>query len=108
MPPPPVPTLSPEELDVLLTTDQPLWLVYAPDRALFSMGHIPGSVTLPDRDTLAVLADGQRVVVYGEDADCWAAPRLVWELATTGIEAALLAGGLAAWIESGRPVDGTS
>ena len=106
--PPPVPTLGPEELHDLLASDQPLWLVYAPDRTPFSMGHIPGSATLPDRDTLAVLADGQRVVVYGEDANCSAAARLARELASAHIQVAMLAGGLAAWIESGRPVEGSS
>jgi rhodanese-related sulfurtransferase len=106
--PPPVPTLDPEELHVLLTSDQPLWLVYAPARAPFAMGHIPGSATLPDRDTLAVLADGQRVVVYGEDGNCPSASRLARELATRGIRVALLAGGLAAWIAAGHPAEGVS
>jgi 3-mercaptopyruvate sulfurtransferase SseA len=105
---PPVPTLHPEELHVLLSSGRQLWLVYAADRAPFSLGHIPGSVALPDHDSLALLADGQPVVVYGEDAGCPTARRRARELATTGIEVALLAGGLTAWIASGHPIEGSA
>lgn len=62
-------SVSTVELHRLLVSGGPLWLVFVPDRAAFSDGHIPGSLTATNEQLLAALPSGAPVVLYGEHQD---------------------------------------
>lgn len=101
-------TVSTEELHHLLASAAPLWLVFAPDRTLFSAGHIPGSLTATDAQLLVTLPTGTPLVIYGEHRGATRAKALAGELAATGRDARWYAGGLHAWAAAGLPVERSS
>jgi thiosulfate/3-mercaptopyruvate sulfurtransferase len=66
--------------------------------------------TMPAPETLAAalgaagVVDGARIVLYSTSHPMWAT-RLWWMLRSIGVDAAVLDGGLAAWIEAGQPTE---
>lgn len=101
-------TVSTVELHHLLAGAAPLWLVFAPDRAAFSAGHIPGSLSATDAQLLMTLPTGTPLVIYGEHQAVTRARALAAELAATGRDARWYAGGLQAWAAAGLPVEHAS
>lgn len=98
--------MSTPQLRRLLAGSGPLWLVFAPDRAAFSDGHIPGSLTATDAQLLAALPGGTPVILYGEHRGAERARALAARLATAGRDVRWYAGGLEAWSAAGLPVEG--
>jgi hydroxyacylglutathione hydrolase len=103
----PVARLSPDEADAL----QKAGAVVLDTRSMmdFSAAHIPGSIHVALGGQFAswaarVLGIGQKVAIVAEDDSGVAEARL--RLARVGLEnvAGSLGGGVAAWIQSGRPV----
>lgn len=102
----PVPEVSSAALQAALADPRlPVWLIHATDRVAFGAGHIPGALACPDDASLARLAGGIPVVVYGEDEHVRAAPALAARLRAVGVEVAWFAGGLVAWAAAGLPVE---
>ena len=99
------PTVSTTQLRGLLESAGPLWLVFVPDGADPSAGHIPGSLVTADEALLAALPRGTPMVLYGEDAQVTRSPALVLRLAAAGRDARWYAGGLQAWAADGLPVE---
>lgn len=97
--------VSTSQLHRLLTGSSPPWLVFAADRAAFSEGHIPGSLTAADALLLAALPTGAPVVVYGEHQAAERARALVTRLTATGRDARWYPGGLQSWAAAGLPVE---
>ena len=98
-------SISTEELRHLLAGGAPLWLVYAPDHATFSDGHIPGSLSATHDQLLAVLPDGAVLVIYGEHPGTRRAQNLAAALAVSGHTVRWYADGLQAWSATGLPVE---
>lgn len=66
----------------------------------------PGAARLAQAFSRAGIGGGSRVVVYSASSPMWAT-RAFWLLRAAGHAAvAVLDGGLARWVEEGRPVDG--
>lgn len=106
MNPAPVPLVSTAALEAALADPGlRIWLIHATDRVAFGAGHLPGALACPDDASLARLAGGTPVVVYGEDEHARAAPALVVRLRAAGVEVAWFAGGLVAWAAAGLPVE---
>lgn len=64
---------------------------------------MPPPAVLADVLGLIGVGDGMAVVVYDRTDGMWAA-RLWWMMCSIGVDAAVLDGGLRAWIAEGRPV----
>lgn len=104
LPTPPIVTTA--ELRRLLDDAGGLWLVYAPDRAKFAAGHIPGSLAAPTAAMLVAVTGEARVVVYGEDHNAVAARALAADLSAAGVDAWWFCDGLAGWSAAGHAVEG--
>ena len=101
-----VPEVSTAALQAALADPSlPVWLIHATDRLPFGAGHLPGALACPDEASLARLAGGTPVVVYGEDGRAETAPALAARLRAAGVEVAWFAGGLVAWAAAGLPVE---
>ena len=98
-------SISTEELRRLLSGGAPLWLVYAPDHAAFSDGHIPGSLSATHDQLVAALPSGAVLVVYGEHPGARRARDLAVVLSLTGHVVRWYADGLRAWSATGLPVE---
>jgi rhodanese-related sulfurtransferase len=72
--------------------------------------RIPGALLLPSRsigaDTVGLLK-GKVAVVYGWGIGCNAGTKAALRLATLGVLAKEIIGGLEAWVKNGYPVEGT-
>ncbi|MFC4494688.1 rhodanese-like domain-containing protein [Streptomyces ovatisporus] len=72
----------------------------------YATGHVPGAVNMPFEDLLAAPAASARA---GAHVVCHSGRRsaeAVRALGEAGIPAVSVAGGTAAWIESGRKIEG--
>lgn len=103
--PPSLPALTPDEVESAV--DEGAVVVDARDVAAFAAGHVPGAVSNPWRASfatwLAWLVGRDRPLVLVAD-DAVDREDLVWAALTVGVERLLgeLAGGVAAWQQSGR------
>lgn len=99
----PVPTVDADDDDGLLLDAMFLDLR---DEADWETARIPGSAWAPRDDLEAIRwelpMDRRIVVVAGDDRESTEA---VDQLLQWGLDAALLDGGLEAWVAAGRPVD---
>lgn len=96
--------LTTQELQRLVEGTAPPWLVYVPDGATFTDGHIPGSLDGSGPVSVRLFL-GAVVVVYGEDTTATNAPRLATLLQSEGVTACWYAEGLHGWAADGLPVD---
>jgi rhodanese-related sulfurtransferase len=104
----PVRVISADELKAKLDQKDDFKLVNALGEWEFRAKHIPGSLHFPTiREALRTLKPEQEIVVYCSNPSCRASYLMYRELQKRGFKKIRrFEGGLAAWEESGYPLEG--
>ena len=101
--------IKPSDLYSRLMADEQSYLVDLRDQDVYYEGHIPGALNIPSTRAQfggsALMPDDGLIILYDEGPDRGAAEDTRKLLVEKGLQVQVLAGGYAAWIAAGYPVE---